>query len=377
MRLASEFIKLPLSFDIARLQHELAQFQPSEWIPHPNHIEGNNSIPLISAGGGVNDTMSGEMNLTQALLKSPYLQQVIDSFGEVFGRSRLMSLDASCEVPEHCDMHYHWFDRVRIHIPIITNPKVIFHCGGESVHMAAGEAWLFDSWKMHRVTNDSSETRVHLVLDTCGSAKFWQMVAQSEYFPSGKAATLSTRTIPYLENKEVKILTEKYNTSAVMSPGEVNYLVQDLIDDAKSWSANDSILLQEFVSRADNFRKDWRKVWSLYGSSGEGLEHFQQLIHTAAIADEQVRLGSIDISAQMVFYARVLVAAIDQNIDKSRIPPPVGAPGQPLVEDKQQNQATTSSVSASAGFVKAPEQSLSRNSPCPCGSNKKYKHCCG
>ena len=70
------------------------------------------------------------------------------------------------EVPMHVDLHHHWRTHIRIHIPVITDPKVLFTCGDETVHMAPGECWIFDSFRFHRVENGWTERRVHLVLDT-------------------------------------------------------------------------------------------------------------------------------------------------------------------------------------------------------------------
>ena len=144
MRLASEFIRLPLRFDIERLIHEVDAFDESEWLPHVQGFPGNTAIPLISLHGQMNDAFNGPMKVTEKLERSPYIQQVLASFGEVFGRSRLMGLRGNCTVPEHQDINYHWYSRVRIHIPVITNPNVLFYCGDRVVHMAAGEAWIFD-----------------------------------------------------------------------------------------------------------------------------------------------------------------------------------------------------------------------------------------
>jgi len=79
---------------------------------------------------------------------------------------RLMRLNAGCEVSPHVDFNYHWYSRVRIHIPIVTNPQVIFYCGDQQIHMQAGECWIFDSWRRHKVINSSDQDRVHLVIDT-------------------------------------------------------------------------------------------------------------------------------------------------------------------------------------------------------------------
>ena len=146
--------------------------------------------------------------------RSPYIKQVLATFDEVFGRSRLMGLGSKCSVPEHRDVNYHWYTRVRIHIPVLTTPDVLFYCGDTYVHMAAGETWIFDSWKKHRVENNSDDNRVHLVIDTAGSRKFWEMVAASEWRCANhlrKAAATTDRFIPYEENHDVNILTEQFN----------------------------------------------------------------------------------------------------------------------------------------------------------------------
>ena len=89
-----------------------------------------------------------------------------------------MRLAPGASVPQHADINYHWFTRVRLHIPIDYPEEVRFYCGEEAVHMAAGEAWLFDNWRLHRVENPSAHERIHLVADTSGSSSFWQFVAQ-------------------------------------------------------------------------------------------------------------------------------------------------------------------------------------------------------
>ena len=180
MRLSQPFYRLPVRFDIARLQEEVRRLPAESWNEHPNGIAGNSALRLISAGGGENDDVDGVMQPTAHLKRTPYLRQVLASLGVVWSRSRLMQLAPHSDVPEHADINYHWYYRVRVHIPIFTTPGVQFHCGDETVHMAAGEAWIFDNWRRHRVLNDSEESRIHLVGDTAGNSAFWQLVAQGQ-----------------------------------------------------------------------------------------------------------------------------------------------------------------------------------------------------
>jgi len=110
----------------------------SAWAEHPSDYQGNSSVRLISSGGGENDDVRGQMLLTPHLRNCPYVQQVLESFGVVWGRSRLMRLAPGASVPEHADINYHWFRRVRVHVPVVTVPQVRFHCGGESCTCGRG-----------------------------------------------------------------------------------------------------------------------------------------------------------------------------------------------------------------------------------------------
>ncbi len=193
MKLTQPFFRLPVRFDVARLRAEVEALPDSAWAKHPNEIEGNSSLRLVSVDGGENDDVGGRMQPTAHLRQCPYIRQVLSSFGVVWSRSRLMRLNPHSVVPEHADINYHWFYRVRMHIPVITRPEVQFHCDGQVVHMAPGEAWLFDNWRRHRVENATDDTRIHLVADTSGTAAFWEFVAQSG---AGRLRGQNTRLSP-------------------------------------------------------------------------------------------------------------------------------------------------------------------------------------
>ena len=230
MKLARPFIRLPLAFDAAQLAREAAQLEAAAWRPHPLGLEGNSAVALISRGGADNDDFGGRMAATPHLTGCPYHRQVMASFNEVLARSRLMKLDAGCEVRDHVDFNYHWYTRVRIHIPVITNPAVVFYCGDEKVHMETGECWIFDNWRRHNVVNGSGQDRIHLVIDLSGSSRFWRMVRQALQAGPGQGNGGDRfQFMPYEPGKQVDIRTENYNISPVMAPGEIDALVADLV----------------------------------------------------------------------------------------------------------------------------------------------------
>ena len=269
------FIKLPFRFDAERLAREALALPEDAWLAHPSGMAGNSAVPLIARDGGENDDFDGIMAPTKHLDACRCTRQVMASFGEVLGRSRFMRLAAGTEVSTHVDFNYHWLTRVRIHIPVVTAPDVIFHCARSEVHMAAGECWIFNSWRRHRVVNASSISRIHLVLDTAGSSRFWRLVNEAK-------SSQQTVPVPFAFDADLagELLTERFNTAPVMAPGEVDALVDGLVRDFSAHPGNNATLVARYQSLLRDFCRDWREVWHLHGYSRAGHAHYSKLLDT-------------------------------------------------------------------------------------------------
>jgi len=321
VELSHPFIRLPFSFDVERLRQELKSFEDSVWMAHPNRIKGNSAIPLVSLNGEDNDDFSGEMRVTPHLSSCAYIQQVMASFDEVIARSRLMKLSAGTEVTEHVDFNYHWYDRVRIHIPITTTPEVEFYCGDAKIHMQAGECWIFDSWRQHKVINGSISDRTHLVIDIAGSSRFWNMVERMARFAPGFDHSNFREKIEhlyYVEDRKVTIRTERFNVAPVMAPGELEAIAKELITDVTSNPDNHPALVNEYRRLLSNLAKDWREVWLQYGYNSSGVEHYRSLLNRTV---KQLRpnpralvTASNDVGINPIIMQRILRAAL--NVDQ-------------------------------------------------------------
>lgn len=78
----------------------------------------------------------------------------------------LVKLSANSKIPKHIDWGKGLENTIRHHIPIITNTKVLFSVGDETIHMKEGEIWqINNSGKQHSVVNTSKLDRVHLIVD--------------------------------------------------------------------------------------------------------------------------------------------------------------------------------------------------------------------
>jgi len=310
MRLPRPFYRLPVRFDTARLAAELAQIPESAWAPHPNDIPGNSSVRLISADGGENDDVTGRMLPTARLKAAPYLRQVLASFGVVWSRSRLMRLAPGATVPLHADINYHWFTRVRLHIPIRTHPGVAFHCGDERVHMAAGEAWVFDNWRLHRVENPTDVLRVHLVADTSGTAPFWRLVAQGAARDGlARAAVHQHRFDPALD---AQVMTEDNPATALMPPGEVELLLADLRNELATGDQDDAARnrVARYQLLLEDFCRDWRQLWALRAGDAGGRTDFGKACEALRTGSRRLGAGLVmrtnGVEAHRVLEARVL-----------------------------------------------------------------------
>jgi hypothetical protein len=293
-------------FEAPRLQAEVAALPAEAWAPHPDRVPGNSAVRLISAGGGETESVHGHMLPSRWLEAMPYLRQVLAGFGVVWSRSRLMRLEAGAEVPEHADINYHWHTRGRLHIPIVTWPQVRFHCDGQSVHMAAGEAWIFDNWRRHHVENKASAERIHLVADTTGTAAFWRFACG----PTPPRA--QWRTAPFDPERSPQLLTESDQRSTVMPAAEVQWLVDDLraelavamdTAEARTRAAQFGQLLESFVF-------DWRQLCALHGVGGRGRADFLRLAgavrEAAAPLTDGLVMRTNNASALLVLEKRVL-----------------------------------------------------------------------
>ncbi|MFC4309557.1 sulfotransferase [Steroidobacter flavus] len=343
MRLPKPFYRLPLRFDVARLRAEVAALPAQAWVRHPNAIEGNSAARLISVDGGENDDVNGRMQATSHLEQSPYIRQILAGLGVVWSRSRLLRLAPGATVPEHADINYHWFTRVRLHIPIVTRPEVRFYCADQSVHMAAGEAWVFDNWRSHRVENFTPDERIHLVADTSGSANFWQLVAQSE----NPAAQV--RQVPYIADRQLTPLMERARLATVMTPGEVDFLILDLRSELVPQEnvPDGRALAIRYHGVLEAFCKDWRQLYALYGDEPQGWPEFVRLRDSVRNASRELSQGLMmrtnRVAAHQVLEGRVLRAMLSLPEQTAAAPPPV-----------QRSRARASNIEEPIFIVSAP-----------------------
>jgi hypothetical protein len=277
MKLQVPFLQLPLSFDADALAAEVLAIDEASWRPHPNGLPGNSALTLITTEGVADsDKLYGPMLPTAHLQRCPYLMQVLESVGATWGRTRLMRLSGQAEVMLHVDINYYWRERVRVHVPIVTQPTVRFTCGDAEINMASGECWIFDTWRKHRVVNDASRPRIHLVADTVGGDGFWDHVSGGR--PAGRDLPgWQPRRVQPAPGNTPHLDFESFNAPVVMTPWEMREHIMFMLSEAEAHPQ--LAVVHHLLLRLS---RRWQALWSCYGTSPEGWPRYRKLLDETA-----------------------------------------------------------------------------------------------
>jgi len=306
MRLTHPLTRLPVRFDDARLTAEIAALPADAWTPHPNGFPGNDAVRLVTPEGNDTDRLFGPMAPTEHLQRCPYIMEIMAELGAVWGRSRLMGLGPGAAVPAHIDINYYWRTHVRIHVPVITNPGVEFTVDGETRHLAAGDCWALDTFRSHTVVNRGSERRVHLVLDTVGGERLWDLIRAGETGVDPNKVPLSPGDAPQ------ELQFEQSNAPLVMSPWELKCHVADLLGRTAPEPA-----LSRVEACLDRFVTGWAAAWARFEASDEGLPTYSELLQSVRRGLETIGAEHLTMangrSLYFVLDALVFANAVAQN----------------------------------------------------------------
>jgi hypothetical protein len=170
-------LKLPVAFDPAELAADLDAIAAAPWTAHfvEQNYEGEWSVIALRAPKGTatqhpirqiySDPGVTEFEDTPLMEACPQLRAAALAFGPPHA-VRLMRLTAGSAIKEHTDLDLAAeHGMARIHIPVTSNPDVVFEVNRRRVDMAPGEAWYLRLADPHRVANQGAADRIHLVID--------------------------------------------------------------------------------------------------------------------------------------------------------------------------------------------------------------------
>jgi hypothetical protein len=132
----------------------------------------------------------------------------------------LMHRDGYMAEPSKGDTYfYDYFSSTfRIHIPVVTNNKVLFFCHNAFFHMPAGEVWTVNNLSDHAVINDHpTEPRTHIIVDIHPDAATFELMKRSERMKGWMDRAALERLVadsqspdisPYAKGKPLPVVAE-------------------------------------------------------------------------------------------------------------------------------------------------------------------------
>lgn len=123
--------------------------------------------PGESSGDDKGVVCDGIPEPTMLARRLPTTQRFLEGLALDFFMVRIARMEAASCLWEHRDYVELNGDRerLRLHVPIITNPAAAIHFSGWEVHMARGWLWKLDPTISHAASNSGSDARTHLILD--------------------------------------------------------------------------------------------------------------------------------------------------------------------------------------------------------------------
>lgn len=162
------------SIDVTSLKKLVSEFTDKDWDAfdfrqktYEAHKE-TKTIPLIF---DVDFRVNNPTYLEHYKKFEADLNIIQNIFVDILGagfiiRAILVNLKANSFIDRHIDIGTSLELCNRVHIPIITNDKVLFEVGGEEKNLREGEVWeINNAQKLHSVANNSNVDRIHLIVD--------------------------------------------------------------------------------------------------------------------------------------------------------------------------------------------------------------------
>ena len=110
----------------------------------------------------------------QVIKNFPTAAALTKKYHQHCGCSGYSVLESGGIIKPHADIENRSRKTIRIHIPLITNPKCIWIQDGTNLHMEAGSSWIVWVQKWHQIRNDSDQDRYHLIMDAYDTKKVTQ-----------------------------------------------------------------------------------------------------------------------------------------------------------------------------------------------------------
>ena len=246
--ISAPFVQLPIVVNPEILLREIQALDKSHWRAH--HFNTLQSIPLV-------DMDPFEPFWYDAASHLPYLMSILHSWKAPIGKSRISILKPNATVEEHVDVDHYWKYRLRVHIVVKSNPKAIFGCDDQILHLPEGQLWVSNNWAPHWIANNGDSDRIHIVIDTVGSPKLWELISKGWHSNSSRPLPTVDQLDGAATPQDIPDLPclEHYSTLNVRHPSEVEGILKDTLEELVS--TNDDVHRAAF----QQLIQEWRSLF--------------------------------------------------------------------------------------------------------------------
>ena len=154
---------------LCAVQQEVARLN-TEWtnVYSDYHTGGWQTLSLLNRTSKPTDTIIEDCEPveTSLLKQMPETRALLRGLGFRYMWARLAKLEVSAFMHEHRDyQELRSVSRLRLHIPVITNPFSSIVIDRTRIHLALGYIWKLNPIHRHAAANFGKEPRVHIILD--------------------------------------------------------------------------------------------------------------------------------------------------------------------------------------------------------------------
>lgn len=181
MKLDASFIRLPHRFDPDAALEQIDQLGAEAWRAHPRGWADHRMVPLVTVDGEDDATrMIGTMKPTAQLDALPAITHLLGALDTVVGRTLLVRAESGAKAERMVDAGAYWHRRVRVFMPLASTARAVWTCAEDQTPIPAGQAWLVNGWGGYGYDNGADEALIYVVVDTIGSASFWNTVRSAD-----------------------------------------------------------------------------------------------------------------------------------------------------------------------------------------------------
>jgi hypothetical protein len=185
--------RLNADYDVGALDEDLHRLREHQWDLQQNYTSTGpgryaafdwRALPLRSPDGSPSRTDPGgparhEYAYTPWVDHAPYLGELLRGIPAPLRTARLLALGPGAASKVHWENKIGLpFGNVRLHVPIVTNPKAVLTIDGSEYHWEPGSLWFGDFYRDHKVENNGTETRIHMLVDSLLTPELY------EWFPA-------------------------------------------------------------------------------------------------------------------------------------------------------------------------------------------------